>query len=125
MLESNKKKDRWDKFDIFVKFLGVVLVGLIGTYFTYDYHSKQTEIFRLEVMERFIPHIADSPKRREVALVTLAQLGYEKEALGFENLYDDEETKSAITVIRAGTFKTKDSIEGASAVPKGKINAKE
>ena len=68
--------------------------------------------------EKFIPHIADSPKRRKVALVFLDELGYTKEALRFEDLYDDEETQSAIRKIKAGPFKTKGSLSGTFTMPK-------
>ena len=54
-MSKNQKKDCWDKIEIFIRLLGVVVVGGFGLYFTDDYRMKQAEVSKLEVMEKLYP----------------------------------------------------------------------
>jgi hypothetical protein len=63
--------------------------------------TGRRQIYSLEVVEKFVPYVADDPKRRKVALIALSELGQTQVAMKFSQLYPDEETKAAIDQIQS------------------------
>ena len=137
-LQENKK-DFWDRASVITTFLsGVVIAGLVA-WWTMEagkselqlkeieleltrLHQKTEEIDRterrqlysLEVVERFVPYVADNPERRKVALIALSELGRSEIATKFSQLYPDENTKVAVDQIQSqAVAETQDFIPSA------------
>lgn len=117
------EKNWFDILDIIIRTFGVFLPFILGALIGYYAHGSRMEqvgVSKLEVIEKFIPHIEHSPQRRAIALLALTQFGYGKEAIEFGRLYDDEETQSSIQIIRAGPFKSKETVTGSFIMPSDK-----
>lgn len=63
--------------------------------------EQRRQTYNLEVLERFVPHVAADKKRRQVALIALDELGQKHVAERFSELYKDEDTRAAVDQIQA------------------------
>ena len=80
--------------------------------------SQRREIYALEIIERFVPYVADSPEQRQIALIALSELGQETLSNKFSELYDDDETKKAVDYNQSTSLPV-----GQQEVPKAILSA--
>ncbi|MCP3895622.1 MAG: hypothetical protein GY706_13490 [Bacteroides sp.] len=72
--------------------------------------TERRRIYSLEVIERFVPYVADGSKRRKVALVALSELGQTELATKFSQLYADEDTTAAVDQIQSQAISDKQKV---------------
>ena len=94
---EQQEKDFWDKVDSSSTMVPGLLVGLIGAFATIIYNARQTNIQRVETVEKFFTHLAsDKPPIRKAALDAIAALGDEKLAMALAKHFGGKGSEEAL-----------------------------
>ena len=107
-----KSKDFWDKFSVLTKFISAIIISGVGLIFTLVYSEKQDqrdallrqqqlELSKIQIMEKFVPHLKEDELGQEISIYAIRNLGHEELAINLAALIESKGTTKALKKIVA------------------------
>jgi hypothetical protein len=109
IIQEDKKKDNWDKFQTVSTFISTVIIAIAGIVVTWSIDSQAIEyqkrthenelevmkeqfkqeyiIKQLETFQRFIPHLMLDKNEREIAMIAISASGQPELTIKLEQIF--------------------------------------